>query len=418
MNEIYLKPGREHSIAQRHPWIFSGAIAKINGIPGIGGAVRVLDETGKFLAHGVYSPESAIAVKIWSFDEAEEIGEALFARRLESAYRLRLSVFGGTLPDAFRLVNAESDSMPGLVADVYGKFCVCQITGAAAEKYRDILARLLLQYAPEGVYERSDLESRTRDGLSLRTGLIAGNEPPDEIEFTENGIRFSADPRHGQKTGFYLDQRMNRLAVMNGARGCENVLNCFCYTGGFGLAALAGGAKNVLNIDASEEALALAVQNAARNGFGEDRFQTQAADVFQFLRTCRDSRKTFDLIVLDPPKFADSIAQKDKAARGYKDINLLALKLLRPGGKLYTFSCSGAMDAPLFEKVVASAALDAGVDLRLTARLAQGPDHPVSAAFPEGFYLKGLAGIVAGTLPKFEWQLSPKPVRPHHRRKN
>lgn len=393
MKSVVLKCGRSKSIQRRHPWVFSGAVKRVD--PGIlcGETVRVEDEDGTFLAWGAYSPDSSIALKLWSFREEDRIDEAFFESKLQQAFAYRQAVFNHELPDAYRLVNAESDGLPGLVADVYGSNCVCQITGAGMDRNRSMIAKLLLKYAPDGVYERSDVDSRVRDGLAPRTGLLAGNEPPELFSFTENGIRFFADPRHGHKTGFYLDQRMNRKAVMDAAAGAENVLNCFCYTGGFGLAALMGGAKQVLNIDASADALALAQKNAGANGFSAESFQTQEADVFKFLRTCRDSARSFDMIILDPPKFADTVSQREKAARGYKDINLLAMKLLRPGGKLFTFSCSGAMDDDLFGKVVDSAAADAKCDFRIFARLAQGPDHPVSAAFPEGFYLKGLAGI-------------------------
>lgn len=395
MNTIQLKSGREKSLLRRHPWIYSGAIRKVSGDPATGETVRIIDSNGDFLAYGAYAPASTIPVKIWSFNESDTIDRDFFAARLEQAFRYRNAVFNGNLPDAYRLVNAESDALPGLVADNYGSFCVCQITGAGMDAHRDTIASLLLRYAPDGVYERSDVDSRLRDGLQQRTGLLAGSEPPEFFSFTENGIRFFADPRHGHKTGFYLDQRMSRKAVADAAAGAENVLNCFSYTGGFGLAALSGGAKQVLNIDASADALAIAEKNAAANGFSPERFAVRTADVFQFLRSCRDAGKTFDMIILDPPKFAETMRQREKAARGYKDINLLAMKLLRHGGKLFTFSCSGAMDGDLFGKIVDSAAADANCDFRIFTRLCQGPDHPVSASFPEGFYLKGIGGIKA-----------------------
>ncbi len=393
MKILTLKAGREKSLLRGHPWIYSGAVKRIAGEPATGETVKVVSERGDFLAYGAYAPGSVIPVKVWSFNENDVIDGDFFAARLEKAFAYRKAVFNGELPDAYRLLNAESDLLPGLVADIYGSYCVCQITSAGMDHYRETIVPLLLKYAPDGVYERSDVDSRTRDGLPQRTGLLAGNEPPEMFAFTENGIRFFADPRQGHKTGFYLDQRLSRKAVRDAAAGAEDVLNCFSYTGGFGLSALAGGAKRVLNIDASADALKMAERNAAANGFTPEQFAVQTADVFQFLRTCRDSRKTFDLIILDPPKFADTMSQREKAARGYKDINLLAMKLLRPGGKLFTFSCSGAMDGDLFSKVIDSAAADAKCDFRIFARLGQGPDHPVSAAFPEGFYLKGIAGI-------------------------
>ena len=257
------------------------------------------------------------------------------------------------------------------------------------ERHRDLIGKLLLEYA-KGVYERSDVDSRTKDGLPPRTGHLAGEPLPDAPEFTENGIRFRLDYQAGHKTGFYLDQRDNRRLVAECAAGADRVLNCFSYTGGFGLAALKGGAKHVLNVDSSEPALVHARELAALNGFSEAAFETKEADVFQFLRSCRDARKSFDLIVLDPPKFAETVSQRERAARAYKDINLLAVKLLNPGGQLFTFSCSGAIDDGLFAKIVDSAASDARRPLRTVRWLSQGPDHPVLTSFPEGRYLKGL----------------------------
>ncbi len=385
---LILKEGREHSLLRRHPWIFSGAVSRVTGVPGQGDTVEVRDAKGNFLAYAAYSPDSKICGRVWSFQQNEVIDETFFRHRIASAYRLRKAVFGNKLPEAYRLIHSESDFLPGVTCDIYGAYAVCQLCSAGAEKFKDIIAKCVLEYAPEGVYERSDPDSRTREGLSPRTGLLLGKEPPEQIPFTENGVRFSCNVRTGHKTGFYLDQRLNRLAVQNAASGMKEVLNCFCYTGGFGLAACAGGAEHVLNVDTSGDALTHAKLHAEQNGFRQ--FETLEADVFQYLRTCRDSRKTFDMIILDPPKFAESAAAVERAARGYKDINLMAMKLLNPGGTLFTFSCSGAMDDALFRKVVDSAAADAKMDFRITQWLSQGPDHPVSAAFPEGRYLKGL----------------------------
>jgi 23S rRNA (cytosine1962-C5)-methyltransferase len=389
LNTVILKEGREKSVLRHHPWIFSGAIREVMGDPGPGETVEVRSARGEFLAHGAYAAASHIPVKLWNFEESEAIDEAFFRKRLASAFALRKSVFHGTLPDAYRLACAESDGLPGLIADVYGEYAVCQITGAGMERHRELIGKLLLDYA-KGVYERSDVDSRAKDGLPPRTGHLAGEQLPDAPEFTENGIRFRLDYKAGHKTGFYLDQRDNRRLVAECAAGAERVLNCFSYTGGFGLAALKGGAKHVLNVDSSEPALAHARELAALNGFSPEAFETKEADVFQFLRSCRDARKSFDLIVLDPPKFAETMAQRERAARAYKDINLLAVKLLNPGGQLFTFSCSGAIDDALFAKIVDSAASDAGRPLRTVRWLSQGPDHPVLTSFPEGRYLKGL----------------------------
>lgn len=393
MPKLILKEGRERSVLRRHPWIYSGAVSHLDGTAKSGETIAVCNSKGEFLAYGAYAPDSQIRAKLWSFDPTQEIHEAFFRARIEQAVQLRKSVFNGRLPQAFRLVNAESDGLPGLVADLYGEYAVCQITGSGMELHRNTIGNILLDFA-RGVWERSDVDSRLKDGLQLRTGLLAGSPPPDLIKFEENGILFQCNPRSGHKTGFYLDQRMNRKLVLDQANGMDDVLNCFAYTGGFGLAALKGGAKRVWNVDSSAPALEQARIHAAANGFPDDAFQTVTADVFQFLRTCRDSRKSFDMIILDPPKFAESMSQKEKAARAYKDINLLAMKLLRKGGKLFTFSCSGAMDDDLFGKVVDSAACDAKRDFRMTHHLSQGPDHPVAATFPEGRYLKGFAGFV------------------------
>lgn len=394
MHTVILKEGREKSVLRHHPWIFSGAIREVAGEPGVGETVEIRSARGDFLAHGAYAASSHIPVKIWNFDESEPVDEAFFRKRLASAHALRKTVFHGSLPDAFRLICAESDGLPGLVVDLYGEYAVCQITGAGMERHRELIGALLLDYA-KGVYERSDVDSRTKDGLPSRTGHLAGAALPDSLEFTENGIRYRADWQTGHKTGFYLDQRVNRRLVAECAAGAESVLNCFSYTGGFGLAALKGGAKHVLNVDSSEPALERALELAALNGFSEDEFATETADVFQFLRSCRDSRKSFDLIVLDPPKFAETMSQRERAARAYKDVNLLAVKLLNPGGQLFTFSCSGAIDDDLFAKIVDSAASDAKRPMHTVRWLSQGPDHPVLTSFPEGRYLKGLQLVAA-----------------------
>ena len=392
MKDVFLKPGKERSLLRRHPWVFSGAVGRAEAAND-GETVRILDSRGEFLALGCRSNSSAIALRVWSFDEKENIDGAFFKRRIDDAYALRQRIFNGALPEAFRLVYAESDGLPGVIADIYAGLAVIQLSTAGADRFRKEIADALLPYAPRGVYERSDVDGRKRENLPPVTGTLRGEGLPEKIDFTENGLRFQCDFRQGHKTGFYLDQRLNRaVAAAETPEGAE-VLNCFCYTGGFGLAALKGGAKRSVNVDSSEQALAQARIHARLNGFAEEQFQTECADVFQYLRSCRDAERSFDMIVLDPPKFADTVARREKAARGYKDLNLLALKLLRSGGKLFTFSCSGAMDDDLFGKVVAAAALDARADFRIVRKLMQGPDHPASAAFPEGHYLKGIYGI-------------------------
>ena len=395
MYTVTLKPGKDHSVLRRHPWIFSGAVGKVEGDPANGETVRILDSKKNYLGYGAWSNASSIAVRIWSHDPDETVDAAFFQRKIAAAYELRKTIFNGSLPDAYRLVYAESDGLPGVIADIYREYAVIQLSTAGADRFRNEIADVLMPYAPGGIYERSDVDGRRREGLDPVKGLLRGGPLPDKIDFTENGLRFQCNAATGHKTGFYLDQRINRAVVCAEMPAGAEVLNCFCYTGGFGLAALKGGAGKVVNVDSSEPALEQARIHAGLNGFSGEQFQTVCADVFQYLRRCRDAAQSFDAVILDPPKLADTIAQREKAARGYKDLNLLAMKLLRPGGKLFTFSCSGAMDDELFAKVIASAAQDARADFRIVRKLMQGPDHAVSANFPEGHYLKGIYGILA-----------------------
>ena len=397
---LILKPGREASLLRRHPWVFSGAVGQVFGQPAPGETVTVRDAAGGFLAQGAYSPASQIVARAWTFDEDEAVDAAFFRRRLEAAIRCRSGVatLAPTSPvqhssfsihRSLRLVHAESDGLPGLIVDKYADTLVLQSLTAGSEVWKpDIAAALMDLLAPTGIFERSDAPARAKEGLPPAVGPLAGT-PPERVEIEENGLVIAVDLRGGHKTGGYLDQRENRQRVAEAAAGRE-VLDAFCYTGGFALAALQGGARSALALDSAGDALAVLRENAARNGFGPERLQTLEADAFRQLRQFRDSRQSFDLIVLDPPKFAQSAAQVDRAARAYKDINLLAFKLLRPGGLLFTFSCSGAVSPDLFQKIVAGAALDAGVDAQILRRLSQPPDHPVALAFPEGEYLKGL----------------------------
>jgi 23S rRNA (cytosine1962-C5)-methyltransferase len=389
MSLVNLKPGREKSLLRRHPWIFSGAVASVQGNPTDGETVEVRSASGEFLGRGAYSSQSQIRVRVWSWDPQEVIGPDFFRRRLSDALAVRRTFFDLDQTSALRLVHGESDGLPGLIVDRYEDTLVVQCLSSGIELWRETLADLLLELTgAERVYERSDVEVRKLEGLPERTGVLRGGPPPEYILIHEKDLQFEVDVYHGHKTGFYLDQRQNRAAVGGLARGCE-VLDCFAYTGGFALSALAGGAASVLAVDASAEALERARRNLALNGLPEDRVECQVGDVFQVLRGLRDRGRSFDLIVLDPPKFAATASQAERAARGYKDINLLAFKLLRPGGLLATFSCSGGVSAELFQKIVAGAALDAGVEARILQRLHQSPDHPVALNFPEGAYLKG-----------------------------
>lgn len=393
MPTLTLKPGREKSLLRRHPWVFSGAVDKTSGSPQPGQTVDILTAQGDFAARAACSPQSQIRARAWSFDPDEDINADFFRRRIRAALGARRALSLEAHTNAMRLIHAESDGLPGLVVDRYGDVLVLQSLTAGSEAWKETLADLLLEETgAAAIFERSDADVRNLEGLPPITGLLRGRLDSPLSPITEHELRFWVDVASGHKTGFYLDQRDNRLRLRQLARG-KDVLDCFSFSGGFSVNALAGGAQSALAVDASAEALRLVRENATLNGLDDGRLETQQADVFQLLRTFRDARRSFDLIVLDPPKFAPTAAQAEKAARGYKDINLLAFKLLRPGGLLFTFSCSGGVDAALFQKIVAGAALDAGVDARIAATMTQGGDHPVALNFPEGAYLKGLLCI-------------------------
>lgn len=390
MKSLLLRPTRERSVLLHHPWVFSGSIAQLQGKPEPGETVAVRGPQGNFLGWAAYSPNSKIAARIWSWDEAEKIDAAFFRRRLQAALDLRRVHVPESETNALRLVHAESDGLPGLVVDRYAGMLVTQFLSAGAEYWRDTLIELLVELTGvKNVYERSDVEVRNLEGLAEREGPLYGEGPFGPLVIRENGLEFTVDPTRGQKTGFYIDQRRNRMRLRQLSAG-RDVLNCFCYTGAFSVYALSGGARSVLSIDTSAEALALARDNVARNGLDQPGIEWMEADVFQALRAFRDQQRGYDLIALDPPKFAPTAAQAERAARGYKDINMLAFQLLRPGGLLFTFSCSGGISAELFQKIVTGAELDAGVDAVIIEHLTQGSDHPVALNFPEGAYLKGL----------------------------
>lgn len=389
MKSVYLVPGREKSVRNRHPWVFRGAIGRVDDEPEFGETVRVLSSHGAVLGFGAWSPHSQITVRMWSFDDDATIDAAFLRTRLEHAIAARAgdARAGG---NAVRLVHAESDGLPGLHVDRYGEFLVLQCLAAGVERHkREIVAALGELLTPRGIYERSDADVRGKEGLQPVVGVLAGEAPPPRIEIVEGRCRFLVDVAAGHKTGFYLDQRENRAIVGELAAGGA-VLNAFSYTGAFAMHALAGGARHVTNVDTSASSLEAAAAHAELNGFDASLSSNVEGDVFQTLRRDRDSGRSYDLVVLDPPKFAESKAQVEKAARGYKDINLLAFKLLRPGGILATFSCSGLMPPDLFQKIVADAALDARRTGRILRRLGQSPDHATALPFPEGTYLKGL----------------------------
>ena len=391
MKQLILKPGREKSLLRRHPWVFSGAVARVQGDPETGDTVAVRSGSGEFLAWAAYSPASQIRARVWSWREAEPIDGDLLRARLRQALEARERLLSRDDSDAMRIVHGESDGLPGVIADRYGDVVVLQLLSAGAERWRSELAEALRELTGCAcVYERSDADVRELEGLPARSGVLHGTLPAAGVQIREHGLSYGVDVAAGHKTGFYLDQRDNRKRIGELARGRE-VLNCFCYTGGFTLNALAGGAASVLSVDSSAGALAQARDNLARNDLDAARAEWQEADVFKHLRVLRDQGRSFDLIVLDPPKFAPTAAFAEKAARGYKDINLLALKLLRPGGLLASFSCSGGVSAELFQKILAGAALDAGADASIVGHFAASADHPVLLSFPEGDYLKGLS---------------------------
>jgi 23S rRNA (cytosine1962-C5)-methyltransferase len=393
MATLRLKPGREKSLVRRHPWVFSGAVSRLSANGSAldpGATVKIVDSMDRFLAWGAYSPVSQICARVWSWDMGQIINESFFQARLEEAISFRKSFLNLDSTNAYRLIHSESDGFPGLIADRYGEFIVVQFLSCGVEYWRHMLINLLAKQTNCGaIYERSDTDTRKLEGLTAKSGPILGNSPEGWIQVYENDIKYWVDVVGGQKTGFYLDQRDNRAIVRNLASG-RSVLDCFTYTGGFTLSAIMGGASAITSLDSSEEALAIARENLVLNGVGSELVEWVTADVFRALREFRDGNRKFDLIILDPPKFAPTAAQAQRAARGYKDINLLAFKLLNPGGILVTFSCSSGVGAELFQKIVAGAALDAGRQTRIVRYLHQAPDHPIALNFPESSYLKGL----------------------------
>jgi 23S rRNA (cytosine1962-C5)-methyltransferase len=388
MKTIRLRDGKERSLLRRHPWIFDGAIA--SGSADAGETVRVESHAGQFLGWAAFSPSSKIRARVWSFDEAQRIDASFFVARIAQAIRAR-SLFD-IQSDGLRLIHGESDGLPGLVVDRYADTLVAQFSSCGTERWKDVIAQALLaQTGLTRLYERSDASVRALEGLPEATGWLAG-AGDTATTITEHDWKLSLDVAEGHKTGFYLDQRDSRqkFAATTRRLQFERVLNCFCYTGGFSVAALAGGARHVTSIDSSAPALARAQANVALNGFDASRSTLLDADVNASLRQYQKEGQIFDAIVLDPPKFAPTIKHAERAARAYKDINRLALSILAPGGVLFTYSCSGGISADLFHKIVASAGTDAGVDAFITERMGGAPDHPMTVAFPEGEYLKGL----------------------------
>ena len=391
MKVIKLRDGKERSLRKRHPWVFESSIASGKADPGE--TVRVVAHDGSFLAWAAFSPSSQIRLRAWSFAEAERIDAAFMERRVAAAIAIRRRL--PIASDGLRLIHGESDGLPGLVVDRYGDTLVAQFLSVGVERWKAVIADALLKTTGlTRLYERSDANVRSLEGLEPRTGWLHG-DGPTEVTIREHDWSLTLDIAEGHKTGFYLDQRDNRKLFADTVRhfGVRRVLNCYCYTGGFSVAALAGGAAQVTGVDSSAPALARAQTNVALNGYDAARHTTLDADVNQTLRDALEQGRSYDAIVLDPPKFAPTGAFAERAARAYKDINRLAFELLEPGGALFTFSCSGGIAADLFHKIVAGAGLDAGIDGLVYARMAAAPDHPMTVTFPEGEYLKGLVVI-------------------------
>jgi 23S rRNA (cytosine1962-C5)-methyltransferase len=394
MKTVRLRPGKERALQKRHPWVFESAVAKGGGDSGE--TVRVESSEGEFLCWAAFSPKSQIRLRAWSFDEAERIDAAFFARRVRAAVAMRARL--AVASDAVRLIHGEADGLPGLVVDRYGDTLVAQFGSSGAERWKAAIAdALLAETGLARLYERSDAQAREWEGLPVQTGWLRGSGPT-ALTIREHEWQLTLDVAEGHKTGYYLDQRDSRKRFAEAVRqyGAKRVLNCFSYTGGFSVAALAGGAAEVISVDSSGPALERATAHVELNGFDPARHQAWDADVNATLRRCLKEGQRFDAIVLDPPKFAPTAAHAERAARAYKDINRLGLMLLRPGGLLFTFSCSGGIGPELFHKIVAGAGLDAGVDAAIVQRMAAAPDHPTTLEFPEGDYLTGLALLARG----------------------
>ena len=387
---ITLNPNREKSLLRRHPWVFASAIKSVDKDLASGSTVDLLSSEGQFLARASYSPISQIRARVWTFED-EPVDKEFFRRKIKAAVEVRQRLKVESHSNAYRLIHAESDGIPGLIVDRYDNMLVLQSLTAGSEFWKETIADILVEETGiQNIYERSDADVRELEGLKPITGILRGTITNYQLPMIEYDLKFNVDIQHGHKTGFYLDQRHNRHRVGEFAKD-RDVLNCFCYTGGFSIHALANGAKSVLSVDSSADALSLLEENIALNNLPADRHTSLEGDVFQLLRKFRDANRSFDMIILDPPKFAPTAAHAEKASRAYKDINLLAFKLLRHGGMLFTYS--GGIDAALFQKIVASAALDAGTDATIIEHLSQGSDHPVSLHFPEGAYLKGLVCV-------------------------
>jgi 23S rRNA (cytosine1962-C5)-methyltransferase len=390
MIDVILKKGKEKAALQRHPWIFSGAIDKVKGAPLNGEVVKVLAADKSFLAYGYYNAQSRVAVRLLEWEESNTVNTDWYQQKLKQSIAARSHVLKNENTNTCRLVFSEADYLPGLIVDKYANFLSLQILSAGIENVKtDIIAILRTELNPTGIFDKSDATARTHENLELSQGLLWGETPPEFIEVTENGVRYHINIADGQKSGFYCDQRDNR-ELMAAYTKDKDVLDCFCYSGGFTLNSLKNGAKHVTSIDSSALAIETLKHNLSLNGFTEDVQTSIQSDVNRQLRAFKEEGKKFDVIVLDPPKYAPSRSALDRAARAYKDLNRLGMLLLNPGGIMATYSCSGAVDLETFKQIIAWAALDAGKEVQIIKQFHQPEDHPVRISFPEGEYLKGL----------------------------
>lgn len=391
---IIIKKGREKSLLRRHPWVFSGAVEKVCGTPESGDTVELFSYDGRFLARAAYSAHSQLTARCWTFDENERVDEEFFYNRLLRAKKLRDFLGLNDPAGGCRLVFSESDGLPGVVIDRFGEWAVAQFLSAGAEKFRNVIGSAALEvFGLQGIYERSDTSVRGKEKLPERKNMLAGKELPQEITVVENNLRFSIDPRHGQKTGFYFDLRDVRQLVKTYAPG-RKMLNAFSFTGGFACCALQAGAASVLNIDSSKPALLQAEKNLRLNGFDRN-FENRAGDCFDELKKLVEAGEKFDFIILDPPKLVESRNSLERGCRAYQFLARMGYKLLNPGGVMFNLSCSGLMEMPLFQKITCDAALEAQVEPAIIGTLRQGADHPVLLTVPETFYLKGLVTAIS-----------------------
>lgn len=389
MNKIILHKGKDKAAWQLHPWVFSGAVKNVEGSPVNGEVVEVYNIDKEFVALGVYSAVSRVAVRLLEWQPGVAIDESWWRNRVQKAVAMRQHLLHAT-NNTCRMIFAEADFLPGLIVDKYADFLSIQVHSAALELVKPwIVSELVALLQPLGIYERSDIKSREHEGLEDTNGLVYGEVPADFVDVVENGIHYQINILEGQKSGFYCDQRENRALTAKYVTG-KRVLDCFSYSGGFTLNALQAGAAEVVAVDSSALAIETLKRNVALNGYDADKCVAVQSDVNKYLRELGDAGEKFDLIVLDPPKYAPSRSSLDKASRAYKDLNRRGLMLLESGGLLATFSCSGAMDIDNFKRVVAWAALDAGKEIQYIRQFNQPEDHPVRASFPEGEYLKGL----------------------------